>query len=87
MTGGELTLIGTLLAILVSVVTLLGGVVRLTWLVSERLKKINETLAEELKERDKRILRLEFWAVLQRNGFQPGMDVDDMHGVGNTPRK
>lgn len=59
----------------VSLLTIIGLFVRLTWFLSEEFKKQRLLMYDIQKGLHNRILRLEFWAVRHGNGtFQPGAE-------------
>lgn len=60
---------------LVSLLTIIGLFVRLTWFLSEEFKKQRQLMYAIQDGLHNRVLRLEFWAVRHGNGtFQPGAE-------------
>lgn len=63
-----------------SLLTIIGLFVRLTWFLGKEFSSIRKIMFEELEERDNRIVRLEYWAVT--HGFQPGVNPMEFRGNG-----
>jgi hypothetical protein len=65
----------------VSLCTIIGLFVRLTWFLSEEFKKQRKLMYEIQNGLHTRILRLEFWAVRFGKGtFQPGAEPVELSG-------
>jgi hypothetical protein len=65
----------------VSLFTIIGLFVRLTWFISEHFAKQRKLMYEIQNGLHTRILRLEFWAVRFGNGtFQPGAEPIELGG-------
>lgn len=67
---------------LVSLLTIIGLFVRLTWFLSEEFKKQRQLMWDIQRGLHDRILRLEFWAVRHGSGtFQPGAEPVELTGT------
>lgn len=67
----------------VSLLTVVGGFVRMTWWLSVQFSEQRKVMYRLHAENNRRVTRLEYWAVMQRNGFQPGTDLVSMGLNGN----
>jgi hypothetical protein len=72
-----------IIAGLVSLSTIIGLFVKLTWWLSKEFSAVRKLIHENGEKRDARITRLEYWAVLQRSGFQPSADPLEFNGKSN----
>lgn len=59
----------------VPALTVVGVAVRMTWWLSRQFSELRKVTYSLDAKHDRRILRLEYWAVKQKNGFQPGLEV------------
>lgn len=66
----------------VPALTCLGVAIKMTWWLSGQFSAQRKLVHEMHDAANRRILRLEYWAVLQRNGFQPS--ADSINGNGSV---
>lgn len=60
--------------------TVVGLALKLQKFITDEFRNHRKIMHGMFSQRDRAIRRLEFWAVQQRNGFQPGVDPLDFGG-------